>query len=125
MSRRSRCRFRIAVVVILTLLFQQVALAAYACTLTQAPAAPTAMPGCAEMSTPAKAPPPGLCQKHCAPDRSIAADHEPPTVPALALPPLHFSPSLGQPISHVSLVAAVPIARSDPPPRLQYCSLLI
>jgi hypothetical protein len=123
---RHRFRFRIAFVVILTLLFQQVALAAYACTLTQPPTEPSAMPGCAEMSMPAKAPPPpALCQKHCTPDQSIAADHVPPTVPALALPPLLFAPLFDQSISHVALVAAVPIARSDPPPRLRYCSLLI
>ena len=124
MSRRRR--FRIAVLVILTLLFQQVALAGYACTLTRAPAEPAAMPGCAEMSLPAEAPPPpALCQKHCAPDRSIAADHAPPSVPALALPPLLFAPIFDQPLSHGAVVAAVPIARSDPPPRLRYCSLLI
>ena len=75
---------------------------------------------------PAKAPPPpALCQKHCAPDQSVAADHVPPTVPALALPPLLFAPLFDQPISHLALVADVPIARSDPPPRLRYCSLLI
>lgn len=127
MTRRTRRRFRVALVVILALLFQQVAVAAYACTLIQAPAAPSAMPGCAEMGLPsAQVPPPSaLCQKHCAPDHSIGIDHATLTVPALALPPLHFVSVLDLSGSHRAVTVAVPIARSDPPPRLRYCSLLI
>ena len=113
--------------VILTLLFQQVAVAAYACASANVPSAPSAMPGCAEMDmAPAKTPPPSaLCQKHCAPDRSIASDHASPTVPSLALPPLHFAPVLDQSISRLVVAAEVSIRPTGPPPRLRYCSLLI
>ena len=127
MTRRARQRLRIALVVVFCLLFQQVALAGYACTLTQVPAEPTAMPGCAEMGMQAAKtlPASALCQKHCAPDHSITVDHASPTVPTLALAPLVFDHVYDQPRLHTALVAAAPISRSDPPPRLRYCSLLI
>ena len=68
MTRHARLRLRIALTVILCLLFQQVAMAAYACT---------------------------------SPDMSP------------------------EPVVSVALHDDVPLDRSDPPPRLRYCSLLI
>lgn len=126
MSRRGRHRLRIALVVILTLLFQQVALAAYQCPLEQEPATSSGLAGhCAEMGVKQAQDNPALCQKHCAPDISVAADHAPPTVPALALaPPLHAL-VLAPPVSHVTLQSEVPFAPPHPPPRLRFCSLLI
>lgn len=119
-------RFRIIFVVILCLLFQQVATAAYACTLTRMPVEPVAMAqDCAEMGMQQAQSLPALCQKHCVPDLSITADHAVPGVPALALPSPAFAVVLSQPVSHAALAVDVPIDRSDPPPRLRYCSLLI
>jgi len=125
MSRRRRQRLRIALVVIFCLLFQQAALATYACPLEQMPPDMTAMAEhCAEMGMQQAQDNPALCAKHCAPDLSTAADHVKLSVPALMLPPLVFAPMLATPITH-ALQAEAPIARSDPPPRLRYCSLLI
>jgi len=126
MSRRARQHLRTAFAVIFCLLFQQVALAAYACPLEQMPPEMAAMAEhCAEMGMQQAHDNPALCTKHCAPDQSTAADHVKLSVPALMLSPLAFAPVLVTPVTHVTVQADVPIARSDPPPRLRYCSLLI
>lgn len=126
MFRRGCHRPCIALVAILCLLFQQVAMAAYACPLTQMPPDPVVMAeDCAEMGMEQAKESPALCAKHCAPDLSVAADHVVLSVPVLALPPMAFDPVFAEPVSHVALIADVPIDRSDPPPRLRYCSLLI
>ena len=128
MTRRARHRLRIAVLVILSLLFQQAALAAYLCPIEQRLAEPTAMTEpCAEMGM-AQLPDqdnPLLCQKHCNPDYTATTDAVKLSVPPLALPPLVLAPAFVQPITHVAIQADVPITRSDPPPRLRFCSLLI
>lgn len=125
MLLRGRHRFRIALVVIACLLFQQVAMAAYACTMLRMPAEPVTMAAnCEEMDTQAQESQ-TLCEKHCAPDLTVLTHQPAPNVPALALPPVVFEFALAQPVSHVALVANVPVDRSDPPPRLRYCSLLI
>lgn len=126
MRLRVRHRLRIALVVILCLLFQQVALAAYACPLEQRPPEVTAMAEhCAEMGMQQAQDNQALCAKHCAPDLTTAADHVQLSVPALMLPPVAFAPVLATPVTHVAVQAEIPIARSDPPPRLRFCSLLI
>lgn len=126
MTRPIRQRLRIALMVIFCLLFQQAALAAYLCPMEQMPVESSAMAEhCAEMGMKQAQENPALCQKHCAPDVSVAADHASPTVPALALAPLAYALVVVQPISHVTVQAEVPIAPSDPPPRLRFCSLLI
>lgn len=126
MTRRGHHRFRIALVVILCLLFQQLALAAYACPMEQMPPEMTAMAEhCAEMGMPPAKDNPALCAKHCAPDMTTAADHAKLSVPALMLAPLAFAPVLATPATHVAVQADTPITRSDPPPRLRFCSLLI
>ncbi|MUV13380.1 hypothetical protein [Noviluteimonas gilva] len=126
MTRRARHRLRIALTVIFCLLFQQAALAAYLCPMEQMPAEASAMAEhCAEMGMEQARDNPGLCEKHCNPDHSVAADAAKLSVPPLALPPLVMSPVYVQPISHGAVHADVPIARSDPPPRLRFCSLLI
>ena len=126
MLRRARHRIRIAVLVILSLLFQQAALAAYLCPMEQMPAEMSVMAEhCAEMGMAQQQDNPVLCQKHCNPDHSFAPDTVKLSVPPLALPPLALAPVYVQPISHVAIQADVPISRSDPPPRLRFCSLLI
>ena len=126
MLRRRRQRLSIALVVIACLLFQQVALAAYACTKPSVPPAPVTMiEDCADMALEAVQEAPALCAKHCAPDHAVVIDPAAPPVPSLALPPLQFALVTVPAITHVALIADVPVDRSDPPPRLRYCSLLI
>lgn len=126
MRLRDRHRFRIALAVVVCLLFQQVAMAAYACPLDRVPVDTAAMTeNCAGMDMRQVKESPALCAKHCTPDRTVAADHAALSVPALALPPLAFALVFAQPVTHAALVADVPVDRSDPPPRLRYCSLLI
>jgi hypothetical protein len=126
MRLRPRHRIRLALVVILCLLFQQMALAAYACPIEQMPPDMAAMAKhCAGMGMQQAQDNPALCAKHCAPDLATVADHVQLSVPALMLPPPGFAPVLVTPVTHVAVKAVVPIALSDPPPRLRYCSLLI
>jgi len=124
---RRRSRIRIAVAVIVCLLFQQVAMAAYACTMVRMPAAAVTMDeDCADMGM-AKdmaRESAALCAKHCSPDRSVAADQVVLGVPALALP-VAFDLVLATRAAKEAPTQHVPIDRSDPPPRLRYCSLLI
>jgi hypothetical protein len=125
MTRRRRPL--LAVLLIASLLFQQVAVAAFACARSPVPPpAPMAgMEHCAQMDMPpAQAQAPALCEEHCAPDRSVPSDLAAPGVPALGLPPA-FALVLDVPATHVAQQVEVPIARSDPPPRLRYCSLRI
>ena len=126
MTRRARHRLRIALLAVVCLLFQQAALAAYLCPIEQMPAEMTAMAEhCAEMGMDQARDNPALCEKHCNPEHSVAADAVKLSVPPLALPPPMLAPVVLQSTSHVAVQADVPIARSDPPPRLRFCSLLI
>lgn len=121
-----RHRFRIALTVILCLLFQQVAMAAYSCSAERMPVRAAAMAkDCAGMSSANTQDNPVLCEKHCSPDRPLLTDHGSPVVPALALPPIVFAPVLLRSGSGADVLADVSPASSDPPPRLRFCSLLI
>jgi hypothetical protein len=125
--RQRRRRLRIVLVTIFCLLFQQVALAAYLCPIEQMPAQMPAMAEhCAGMGMAQAKANPALCDKHCNPDHQLLTDAGKLTVPPLALPASLFAPVLVQAASAASIMPVeVPIARSDPPPRLRYCSLLI
>lgn len=126
MTRHTRHRLQIAILVITCLLFQQVALAAYFCPLEQMPAEMAAMTEhCAEMGMTQKEDNPALCQKHCSPDQSVAADSVKLTVPALALPVAFTASIQTQPSAHAAHSEALPSGGVDPPPRLRFCSLLI
>lgn len=128
MRLATRRRFRLVFVVIACLLFQQVALAAYACplVLVSAPAEAPAMTGhCAGTGMPPQADPSPLCAKHCAPDMPAPADHAAPSVPALALPAPSFEVVLATRAACAAPLAETAFARSDPPPRLRFCTLLI
>jgi len=127
MTRFARRRLTICLTLIASLLFQQVAVAAFACAKEVGTPPPVrAMSHCAEMAmAPAQAQSPALCEKHCAPDQSVPADSGVAGVPALALPPLSFALVLDTSVSQSIAATEVPISRSDPPPRLRFCSLLI
>ena len=90
MHLRARHRLRIALVVILSLLFQQLAIAAYACTTPCTPFDLVAMEGCADMGMGMAKETSTLCAKYCSPDKVVTADTVVPTVPALALPPVRL-----------------------------------
>lgn len=123
---RYRRRLRIILVTIFCLLFQQAALATYLCPTEPMPDKTMALTEhCAGMGMAQKQDNPALCQKHCNPDHAFAPDTVKLSVPPLALPPLVLAPACAQPISRVALQADVAISRSDPPPRLRFCSLLI
>jgi hypothetical protein len=125
MLLRARHRLRIAVLVIACLMFQQVALAAYSCARDAAPEPMTRTAACAGMDMgPPAAQAPALCEKHCSPDRAVPTDSAAHNVPALSLPPVYLL-VLEQPASQLAPAVEVPISRSDPPPRLRYCSLQI
>lgn len=68
---------------------------------------------------------PALCAKQCAPDHSVAPDHSAPGVPMLALPPAIFALAVATAAGSTVRATRVPVDRSDPRPRLRYCSLLI
>ena len=113
MARHRRRRFLVVLTVVFSLLFQQVALAAYSCVLDTAPPPP-----------PDDEPDSALCQKHCAPDVSVLTPVPAQDVPALLLPSdFPFLRAVAAaPLGHC---AEVPVARSDPPPLVRYCSLQI
>lgn len=126
MPFRYRHRLLAALIVIGSLLFQQVAVAAYACELparTQPPA-PTDHCMHAEEAPAPQAPSP-LCDKHCSPDLSVLANTAALAVPSLGLPPLVFTPVLNEPAAPLALADPAPFGRSELPPRLRYCTLLI
>ncbi len=123
---RHRLRFRITLLVMVCLLFQQIAVAAYACTLSQMPIAPAPTTSdCSDMAMPAPQLP-TLCEKHCNPDASTLADAKLRHVPPSAWPALSFGPAWSlPPIAAARHYRNVPVCRSDPAPTLRFCSLLI
>lgn len=127
MCRAARHRWKTALVLIVCLLIQQLSMSALACTMPQIPATPVGMSQeCAEMmSTQQPHPSTALCEKHCAPDATSASTPSIPVLPALALPPVMHALPLSQGPPPSELWSDALYARSDPPPRLRYCRLLI
>ncbi|WP_236585596.1 hypothetical protein, partial [Dyella sp. EPa41] len=130
LSRRRRAL--LAGVVMFCLMFQQLAMAAYVCTLPAKPVAIGMKAHCAGMGmdTDAKAStqanPDPRCDEHCAGHATTAPDARVPMVPPLMLPPA--SPAQLGSITHATEQAALPDATlfpPDPPPTLRFCSLLI
>ncbi|MEN6540217.1 MAG: hypothetical protein ABFC67_11450, partial [Mizugakiibacter sp.] len=105
-----RTRLRLALLAACALLLQQLALAAYACTLDAAPAQ-TAMAAHCEgvpmSSSPGSAA--ALCGYHCAEQAPAAPDARTPTVPPAMLPALP-----------PAAPALLPLALMSPPPA--YCA---
>ncbi len=115
---------RLAWLALLALLFQQVALAGYACPIDPSPA-PALLASCEDMKVP-DPDAPALCQQHCVRDHAANPDSKVLQVPPLALPPPHFglSHSLLPPVQ-AQHYANVPVCRTDPPPAQRFCSLQI
>lgn len=121
---RRASRVRLACLALLALLFQQAALAAYACPIDTAPT-PVVMAGCEDMKAPDPVAP-ALCEQHCVRDHVASPDAKVLQVPALALPPLHFDLSHSLlPTAEAQHYANVPVCRTDPPPAQRFCSLQI
>lgn len=121
-TRRQRRRTRIVWLVAFAFLFQQLATAAYACTMTQIPSVPAE---CEAMGMASAHEAPAICVKHCTPDVSTTAGVLSLAVPPLALPPAAFAVVDVVASTHILRRDEIPPSRSDPPPRLRYCSLLI
>ena len=116
----------VAIVVIGSLLFQQVAVAAYACDPAARPPASAPVNHCEHaQQAPAPTTSSPLCEKHCTPDLTVLTDTAALGVPALELPPVVFTLVVHEPAAPLAFGNSVPLTRSDPPPRLQFCSLLI
>ena len=121
-------------IVLFCLLFQQLAMAAYACTLPLA-VTNVAMTGdCAAMSMGSKAKLAAAhhlsmdpqCAEHCSGNTVSTHDASLPTVPPLLL--ASVSPVLLGTLAHAADQVALPntaLHRPDPPPTLRFCSLLI
>ncbi len=124
--RTRSLRLRFAWLALLALLFQQVALAAYACPVSETPPEPQmVMAGCEGMEMPDPQAP-ALCDQHCLRDHVTSQDLKAPQVPSLTLPPLHFAlTSALLPPVEAQYYEDVPTCRSDPPPAQRFCSLQI
>jgi hypothetical protein len=128
-----RFRLRLALLAVLALLFQQVALASYLCSPADIPANNVAMSThCDEMpmvkgNTPAKATP-VLCAQHCAQQTATTQDARLPNVPPLLLPALlPAAPAVVISPAQVAATRDLADARRTPglPPALRYRVLLI
>jgi len=115
------------------LLFQQLAMAAYACTLPAASTNVAMTEHCVGMGMGSAAKTPtahqhgvdSRCAEHCAGTTASTHDASLPTVPPLLL--ASTSPVMLGAIVHADRVALPNTAlhRPDPPPTLRFCSLLI
>jgi hypothetical protein len=121
-------------VVLFCLMFQQLAMAAYACTLPTAPTNVVMTGDCAAMGMSSKAKSPTShhmstdprCAEHCAGNTVLSHNANLPTVPPLLL--ASVSPTLLGTIAQAPDQVALPnmaLHRPDPPPTLRFCSLLI
>ncbi|WP_266181923.1 hypothetical protein [Dyella humicola] len=121
--------------VLFCLLFQQLAMASYVCTLPAVPVDAALTGECAAMGMASKAPsaskhvhssPDPRCTEHCSSHVTSRPDARVPTVPPLLLPPA--SPMLAGTIVHAPEQVPLPdfaLRRPEPPPTLRFCSLLI
>jgi hypothetical protein len=122
--RRRRLQIRLSWLMLVALLFQQVAVAAHACDVL--PAA-TGDYAALEPHPCEPAPQPAddaLCAKHCSPDRAASAE----PIPAKAPLWLAAAPTLSlvalQPLP-ACCAQATGLADAGPPPTLRYTRLLI
>lgn len=134
---RPLARRRLAWLVALLLLWQQVAVAAYACVTAPASSGTVAVAvamhassmaamgdRCAGMTVPADP----LCRQHCQPDHATQVDARSASVPAstlAALPPELPSVAAVALPSHRALLRRDQLRAPPPIPRLLFCSLLI
>jgi hypothetical protein len=121
MSLPRRHRRWIALLALLALLFQQVAMAAYFCpveTAAKVAAADLAMPCHQDTEDP-------RCAEHCNPHQQVSADLGPLTVPMAAILPAMAWLVSADPRSTVSLPPTLRANERGPPLAIQFCTLLI
>lgn len=129
-------RRRLVWLVALLLLWQQVAMAAYACTLAPVPATAALVSSHGDMAAMGDACPPvppgstdhPLCQAHCHPDHAAQPDARAGSVPPsllAALPPIWPMPALAASTSGNTPERLQRLRAPPPPASLLYCSLLI
>lgn len=123
---RHRRRRWIALVALFGLLFQQLAMASYACPLERdatAAAAAVSNPPCHQPGTADKA----RCHEHCHPLTSSADHSAPPTVPPAILPPTTWdrSASWQRAIGWHDVVREVVARATAPPLNVQHCTFQI
>jgi hypothetical protein len=118
-------RLGLALLITFCLLFQQAVVAATVCDMSAAPAAKaTMMPEhCAGMDMARDWP--GLCRSHCAPDLAVVPDYTWPPVHFVAMEPPPIDLLSERSLADPGAPKLVAVHRSDPPPRLRYCRLLI
>lgn len=124
MSRLMRHRSLHLLLLIASLLYQQFAMASYACTMSGV-ATTTAIGDCPAMASNPSQAPDAVCQKHCTPDATSPTTYVVPAVPALGLPPVSFLLTVSDGLEHSGFLSDVAVVRSHPPPRVRYCRLLI
>jgi hypothetical protein len=124
-----RTRLRLTLLAVLALLFQQTALAAYACSHADMPVGNTAMAmHCEGMPMTQAEQSPALCSAHCAHQPVTTPDVHAPTVPPLLMPALLPTPPLtlaALPASHASNAGDAAWRLSGIPPTLRFRVLLI
>jgi hypothetical protein len=121
LSRRKR--LRIALLAVFCLLFQQLAVASYVCSVELSQATVLSDCGSGDHNGPDATYP--LCQKHCDPDTSTQAEARSVNVPELGLPPVHFLPVVSSAGASRRGDSAVSPCASALPPELVHTRLLI
>ncbi len=117
-------RLAFALLTAFCLLFQQTVVAASACAMDAMPTNAAAMSDhCVGMNMRTNSP--ALCKSHCAPDLAAMPDYKWPTVHIVAISPSPLDLLLVPALTDPGAPAITPVHRSDPPPRLRYCRLLI
>lgn len=117
-------RLAVALLTTFCLLFQQTVVTASACAMDAMPTHATAMANlCAGMAMATDSP--ALCKSHCAPDLAIVPDYKWPSVHFVAMSPSPLDLLLVPVLTDPGVAAIKPVHRSDPPPRVRYCRLLI
>lgn len=123
-----RTRLRLVLLAVLSLLFQQVALAAYACSTADMPVASPGMTAhCDGMPMTQGEQNPALCPAHCAHQALALQDAHAPTVPPLLMPALLPAPIVltTLPTAYTVHDHAAAWRLSGIPPALRFRVLLI
>jgi len=119
---------RLVLLAVLSLLFQQVALASYACSTVAMPMANVGMTAhCDGMPMTHGPQNPALCPAHCAHQALTTQDAHAPTVPHLSMPALLPAPVVlaASPVMHAAREHAAAWRLSGIPPALRFRVLLI
>lgn len=123
-----RTRLRLTLLAVLSLLFQQVAFAAYICGANDMPAGDVAMTAhCDGMPMTQQKQAPALCTQHCAQQTASTQDARLPNVPPLLLPGILPAPPTvhALPVSTARHAQTVAWRLSGIPPALRFRVLLI